>query len=203
MRDKLVFAEIWAIEFSCKPAFILRRLQLTPRPICWLIPQPRTTSSHKERKTGSDLHYCITLTHTHPHRNFLCLLSLMLLTALFPSEWEFSSSVTGWSAVAVARVRCPIGPGRFMRPRCVQTCNESGAKCDHKACLCTPRLTYLVQAQFGGRRARWKISCWPSVCVCEAGSECLFEKRKMCLYVHENSRPLKETVALCVSLLSP
>lgn len=69
-------------------------------------------TSQNPQNTHSDLHYWRTKTHahthTHPHKNILCLLPLMLHTALLLSEREISSSVTDWSAVAVPRVRAAV-----------------------------------------------------------------------------------------------
>lgn len=74
--------------------------------IRWLISQPRTS-----QKNPRNIHVqtCITDTHerTHPHRNSR-FLPLMLLAALFLPAREFSSSVTDWSAVAVACVRATV-----------------------------------------------------------------------------------------------
>lgn len=66
--------------------------KLTPRSICWLILKP-CTSPHTTLKAHSGL-----------HKTSLCFLPLVLPAALFVSEGEFSSGVTDWSAVAVARV---------------------------------------------------------------------------------------------------
>lgn len=108
---------MWVITFSCEPALTLYRL---PWP-SWL-QEPCVDSYHNHvphltkppkhtfrpallthQNTCAHKH-----THTHPHKNILCLLPLMLHTALLLSEREISSSVTDWSAVAVPRVRAAV-----------------------------------------------------------------------------------------------
>lgn len=208
MEHKLVSTDIWVIAFSCKPAFILYRLQLTPRPMCWLIPQPRTTSSHNAGK--KQVQTCITVLHwhmcTHTRTHALTKTSSVCCPSccsrLFSRLREkFSSSVTGWSAVAVARVRCPIGFGRFTRPRCCPDLQR--VRCQVRSQGLSLHSTAHLSVTGTVQEAPCTLeiqSCWR---ICEVSSKCLFEKRKMCLYVWVNSRPLKQTVALCVPLLSP